>query len=255
MKQAWKRILVLFTVLMVGGCSTIYNPATERKEFIFIPTDYEVKMGNDIHQQVTSQYPLWTNKEANDRLQRVGEKLAQVSDRQDFEYHFYLLDNKELNAFTVPGGRIYFFRGLWEKLHSDDEIAAVLSHEIGHCAARHTVKKFQAALGYNVIGGIALTLLTKEETVRRVASMGTDAVMSLVFSAYGRKDEYQADKLGLKYMDLSGYKMEAMVTTFEVLQKESKGSRPPQILQTHPYIEDRIAAVKKEIDRINSEQH
>src|SRR3989338_4090312 len=255
MGQKCRKFLVFFAVIVLGGCASfgVYNAATERHEFIFIPTDYEVKMGQDIHQQIASQYKISTDKAAVERLRRIGQKLAQVSDRQDFEYQFYFVDQNELNAFTIPGGKIYFFRGLWDKLKSDDEIASVLAHEVGHCAARHTVKKFQAALGYDFIGGLIIGQVAKEEQARRLASLSSNAVMQLVFSAYGRKDEYQADTLGLKYMDLAGYKLEAMVTTFEVLQKESKGSRPPLILQTHPYIKDRITAVKKEIERINTQ--
>ena len=256
MGQQCIKFLILFTVIFLGGCASFgtYNAATERREFIFIPTDYEVQMGAQMHQQIASQYKLSTDPQDLARLRRVGEKLAQVSDRQDYEYNFYLIDSKELNAFTVPGGRIYFFKGLWDKLHSDDEIASVLAHEIGHCAARHTIKKFQAAMGYDILGGLILGQIAKEEQARRLATLISNSGMQLVFSAYGRQDEYQADKLGLKYMDLTGYKLEAMIETFEVLKQESKGARPPLILQTHPYIEDRIAAAKQEIERLKTKK-
>ena len=244
--------LYFFFVLFAAGCGTVgtYNPATERKELIFIPTDYEVQMGKQIHQQITAQYKFSTRADAVARVERIGQKVSQVSDRQDFEYHFYLIEKDELNAFTVPGGNVYIFSGLLDKLHSDDEIAAVLGHEVGHCAARHTIKKFQAAMGYNLLGDLVLSRVAKDATARQLASMSSNAVMQLVFSAYGRQDEYQADHLGLKYMDLAGYKLEGMLQTFEVLKNASKGPRPPLILQTHPYIEDRITAVKKEIERI-----
>lgn len=241
--------------VVLAGCASlgVYNAATERREFIFIPTDYEVKMGQDLHQQITAQYKLSTRKADVARLERIGEKLAQVSDRQDYEYNFYLIEKDEINAFTVPGGSIYFFTGLYDKLKTDDEIASVLAHEIGHCAARHVIKKFQAAMGYNLLGGLVISQLAKEEMARRLATLSSNTAMSLVFSAYGRKDEYEADRLGLKYMDLAGYKLEAMITTFEVLEKESKGPQVPVFLRSHPYVKDRIIAIKKEIEGMKTQ--
>ena len=146
-----------------------------------------------------------------------------------------------MNAFTIPGGRIYIFTGLVDKLDSDDEIAGVLAHEIGHCAARHTVKKFQAGL----IGGMILGQIGAGGQTQQIA---TNTMMRLVFSAYGRKDEHEADRLGIKYMRLAGYDLDGMIKTLEILKKESKGSVTPVILRTHPHLDDRIISVKRQIE-------
>jgi predicted Zn-dependent protease len=226
------------------GCAT-YNAATGRREFIFISTDAEVSMGQSFNAQLKGQYPICHDKAKVDRLQRIGARLAQVSDRQDFEYHFTLIAKDEMNAFTVPGGYIYFFEGLYDKLSTDDEIASVLAHEIGHCAARHTVKKFQAALGYDFIARTVLGRISND-TGRQLAALGGGFVVSVAMSAYGRQDEYEADHLGIKYMRLAGYDLGAMIRTFEILKANSKGPQPPTILRTHPHLDDRIQAVQKE---------
>ena len=158
-----------------------------------------------------------------------------------------------MNAFTTPGGNIYLFSGLMDKLTTDDQIASVLAHEIGHCAARHTVKKYQAALGYNLIGSIALGQVAGEKA-KEITSMSSNVIMNLVFSAYGRKDEYEADHLGVKYLRMAGYDQKAMITTLETLDEESKGAGAPLVLRSHPYIPDRIEAIKKEISSANSQQ-
>ena len=181
---------------LLTGCAT-YNTATGRREFIFISTDAEVSMGNSFNAQLGQQYHASTNKTKVARLQRIGARLAQVSDRQDFEYHFTLIEKDEMNAFTVPGGYIYFFEGLYDKLSTDDEIASVLAHEIGHCAARHTVKKFQAALGYDFVARILLSSITSD-TARQLASLGGGFVVNVAMSASGRQDEFEADHLGIK---------------------------------------------------------
>jgi predicted Zn-dependent protease len=228
----------------------MYNPATGRREFIMISTQEEVSMGRNVHQSVVSQDPISTNKAEAARVERIGRRLALVSDRQDYEYNFYLIEKNEINAFTTPGGNIYIYSGLVRQLPSDDEVAAVLAHEIGHCSARHTVKRFQAAVGYNIIGGVLLKYLEMKDSTRSIAALSSNAVMQLVFSAYSRKDEYEADKLGIKYLDLAGYDIKGMLRVLQFLDKESKGPKIPLILRTHPYVPDRIEAVKEEIARI-----
>ncbi len=256
MKRNFSRIfffgVFIFTVILTNGCATTYNAATGRREIIIIPTNEEVTMGEDIHRKLLTEFHLSQDKNKVGRLKRIGARVSQVSDRQDFEYHFFLVEKDELNAFTVPGGNIYMFTGLFDKLKTDDEIAGVLAHEVGHCAARHTIKKFQAAVSYSLIGSIILNTLQMEEQLQRIATLSTDVLMNLVFSAYGRRDEFEADRLGIKYLDLAGYNVNGMLEVLDVLKQESKGPRMPLILQTHPYVEDRIEAVKKEIERLRS---
>lgn len=241
--------LGLGILFLLNGCATLgeYNPATGHREFIVIPTETEVDMGKTIHQQIVDEFGLSQDKEKISRIERIGQRLAKVSDRQDYAYHFYLVNNKEVNAFTTPGGNVYFFTGLLSKLQTDDQVAAVLAHEIGHCAARHTVKKFQAALGYNLIGTIIFSTLHLGEGTKETASLAANTAMQLITSAYSRKDEYEADRLGVKYMYLAGYRLNGMIETLEILRKESQGKEPPLILNTHPYLDDRIKAVNEEI--------
>ncbi len=246
-----KILTVVFGVLLVcsfSGCASLgtYNPATGRNEFIFISTPQEISLGDDIHQKLSDEFILSGQTKEAERVRRIGQRLALVSDRQDYQYRFFLIKKDELNAFTTPGGNIYIFSGLMDKLTTDDQVASVLAHEIGHCAARHTVKKYQAALGYNLVGSIVLGQVGGE-SAREIASMSSNVVMNLVFSAYGRQDEYEADRLGVKYLRLAEYDPKASVTTLEVLQRESNDPGGPAVLRSHPHLPDRIKAVKKEI--------
>jgi predicted Zn-dependent protease len=244
-RRACAAVFVLALSFQMCGCAT-YNTATGRREFIFISTDSEVTMGRSFDAQLKQEYKVSQDKEKADRVNRIGQKLVSVSDRQDFQYHFTLIEKDELNAFTLPGGYIYFFTGLYDKLSDDDEIAAVLAHEIGHSAARHTVKKYQAALGYDLVSRILFARFSSD-VARQVASLGGGLVANIAMSAYGRRDEYEADHLGIKYMRLAGYDLNGMIRTFQILKANSKGPEPPTFLRTHPYIDDRIKAVQKEI--------
>lgn len=247
-------ILLFLISLFPGffGCASLtsYNAATGRREFIVVPTNEEVTMGEDAHKKLLKELKLSQNKEKVERLRRIGARVSQVSDRQDYQYHFFLIEKDEINAFTTPGGNIYFFTGLFDKLSGDDQIASVLAHEIGHCAARHTIKKFQAAVSYSLIGNIVFSALKMEDQVKQITAMGTDVLMNLVFSSYSRKDEHEADRLGVKYMDLAGYRLDAIVEAFAVLKRESKGNEGLSLFRTHPYIDERIEAVKKEIEKV-----
>lgn len=233
---------------LVSGCASLgtYNPATGKNEFIYISTPAELNMGKDIHASLREKYRFSDDPKYTDRLARVGEDIAMISDRQDVAYQFLAIEDDELNAFTIPGCSIYVFTGLIDKLKNDDQLAAVLAHEIGHCAARHSVKKFQAALGYDLIGRIVLSQI--EGGAQQVASLSSNAIISIIFSSYSRKDEYEADRLAVKYTHLAGYNPRAIIDTFKILlDNEQEGIRVPQIVRSHPYLDSRIEAVSAEI--------
>lgn len=236
-------------IFLLQGCATVYNPATGRSEFIMISTPSEVAMGKDVHQSLRRQYELSEDPLALERLRRVGQRLAQVSDRRDYEYHFYLIAEEEMNAFTTPGGNIYVYTGLLNKLKTDDQLAAVLAHEMGHCAARHTIKKFQAALGYDIISSILISQI-EEDQAQRITALSANTLMSIIFSAYSRQDEHEADRLGLKYMHLACFKPTAAGETFEILKAQSKGGEGILFLRSHPYLQDRIRMVREEAEML-----
>jgi len=242
----------LSVLLFLQGCSSLgtYNAATGRNEFVIISTATEVSMGEDIHADILKDNDLSSEGNENYRLENVGKRLLRVSDRQDYQYNFFVIDKDEMNAFTTPGGNIYIYTGLLNKLKTDDQLAAVIAHEIGHCSAKHVVKKFQAALGYNFIGSLILNQVDFQTSTRNILKSNSNLVMDLVFAAYSRKDEYQADRLGLKYMHLAGFDLNGMIEAFEILDSETESVHSPTMLRSHPYLSDRIDMVKKNIPEV-----
>ena len=228
----------------------MYNPATGRREFIMISTAQEIEMGKDVHQSIARQYKFPDSPAKLGRVRRVGERLARVSDRQDYTYHFYVIEDDEMNAFTTPGGNVYMYTGLLDKLTSDDQVAAVLAHEIGHCAARHTIKKFQAALGYDLVSRIVISQIADGQA-REITGLSTNAVMGIIFSAYSRQDEFEADRLGIKYAHLACYDLRGSIETFKILEADSTGPEIPLFLRSHPYTHDRIRMVEEEIKSVD----
>ena len=242
-----KKMFVAFLLLpfYILGCSSVYNPATGKQEPIFTPSEgNEGKSGQEISKRVEKKFKSVDNWNLQTKIQAIGQKLASVSDRKDIAYHFEILDEKETNAFAIPGGYIYVFKGLVDKAGSDDEIAGVLAHEMGHITARHTAKRVSGSLGLN-----ALTILLMNMESDAASKQRAYRALVELMLEYSREDELEADKLAVKYVRLAGYNPEAIITFLKKLRKieYEKPIRRARVFKTHPYIADRIKAAKEEI--------
>ena len=231
---------------------------TGEEETYYYSTDKEVKMGESISKQVESEYPPVEDLLIQQRVQEIGKKIAAVCDRKEVGYHFKVLKNDEINAFALPGGFIYVNSGLLIKTSGDDEVAAVLAHEVGHIVARHSIKKLQGVMGYS-LARILMVVVPQAGEVGATA----DAAFTEIILGYGREDELLADRLGARYAKLAGYNPRAMISFLEKLQETNryKPLAPKSYFKTHPYVPDRIREVKLELgekldfsDYVNIEQ-
>lgn len=223
----------------------MYNPATGKNEFIFINSETEVALGQSVIPELNKKHPVSRDTELQNRVQSVGNRIAAVSDRKDIGYKFQVLEDKELNALTLPGGFIYINEGL-AKVLTDDELAYVLAHETAHVAARHIAKKLQANMGYQLILGIANARLgdSAGESATNIAR-GVNTVYNLVGLSYSRKDEYEADRLAVKYAFKAGFDPYASLSALEKIKKEEGPDwKVLGYFRTHPYVDERIRALK-----------
>lgn len=239
------RLLIYTTLLALLLCATPQVPASA--DIFFISTEQEVNMGRSISKQVENKYHLMKDEALNQRVDFIGEKLAGVCERRDINYRFGILDDKEINAFALPGGYIYVFKGLLDICQTDDELAAVLAHEIGHVTERHAIKHLQGSLGYTALS--FLTALANPKGIDGRARQVADLAFISMMLSYSREDELQADELSIKYMKAAGYDPKAVVTVLEKL-KESRQKGPLRIysaFRTHPYVSDRIKSSRQMI--------
>jgi len=240
-----KAIIFLPVTFLLAGCATLYNPATGKNEAIFINSKTESAIGQGAVAELAKKYRISTDSVLLGRAAQVGRRVSSVSDRQDIGYKFSVLEDKELNAFTLPGGFVYINEGLI-KILNDDELAYVLGHEVGHVAARHIAKKLQTNMTYQLLLGIAFVGLGAggNSPAAQGAAQGVDTIYGLVGLGYSRQDEYQADALGVKYAYKAGFNPNAAISALEKIKE--KGGNPKLLvyLRSRPYTEDRIKAIK-----------
>lgn len=246
-----KKFTLFFLLLFTAGCVTVYNPATGKKETYIFNENAEIRWGNGLAKEFLRKEKLLHDKKKLGDLKNMGEKLAKASYRNELEYHFYIIDEDKINAFALPGGHIFVYKGLMDNV-SEDELAFVISHEIGHINARHALKRLGPALGLNLISALSMIFLNEEK--HKKAREAAWQVINLIFLGYSREDEYQADSLGVEIMAKAGFDPQASIGLFKKFQELEKkaGDTTPVYLRTHPFPEQRIKNVKKKIKVITA---
>jgi beta-barrel assembly-enhancing protease len=215
-----------------------------------ISQQQEVQMGQEYAQQINAQLPIVQDPELNRYINVLGDSISRLTSRRDLDWHFFIVDSKEVNAFAVPGGFVYVNRGLIERADKMDEVAGVLGHEIGHVVRRHTVKQMEKEQGANV--GITLACVLTGVCNSQVAGAAIQLGGGALFARFSRQDEAEADQEGFNNVVRAGISPEGMVSMFRKLLEERK-TRPAGVeawFLTHPLEEDRITAVQARINQI-----
>jgi predicted Zn-dependent protease len=215
-----------------------------------ISQQQEVQMGQEYAQQINAQLPIVQDPELNRYINVLGDSIAGLTSRRDLDWHFFIVDSKEVNAFAVPGGFVYVNRGLIERSDKMDEVAGVLGHEIGHVLRRHTVKQMEKEQGANI--GITLACVLTGVCNNQAAGTLINVAGGAVFARFSRADEAEADQEGFNNVVHAGISPEGMVTMFQKLLEERK-TRPAGVeawFLTHPLEEDRISAIQARINQL-----
>ncbi len=235
-------ISMLAALFLFSGCTTEYNLATRQEETLFYSSEKEVKIGETVAPKIEAQYDILTDVDVNERVEHILDRIIAVCDRKDIVYFIKVIDDDPINAVSLPGGYIYVFRGLIDQVDNDDELAGVIAHEVGHITARHGVKRMQGAYAAMILQ-VAAT-----QAGGRVAS-GVNLALNSLFLEHSQEDEFEADRLGVKYLKKAGYDPEAMVAFLRKLriEKEKSPLNQHSYWRTHPGISQRIAVVNQEI--------
>jgi predicted Zn-dependent protease len=238
----FKNLGFICSLVILGGCAM--NPVTGKKQFVLISEAQEIAMGKESDPQVIAFFGLYDNPTLQKFITEKGLQMAAISHRPNLAYEFKIVDSPVINAFAVPGGYVYFTRGIMAQFTNEAEFAGVLGHEIGHITARHAViQQRNAFLGQiGIIAGVMLV----PELAQFVDPLSYG--MQLALLSFGRDAERQSDKLGVEYSSRIGYDASEMAGFFETLERQQVASGAqdvPEFLSTHPSPEGRKAAVEE----------
>jgi predicted Zn-dependent protease len=217
---------------------------TGRQEIMLVSESDETQLGRKTDAEVVKQYGVYDDSQLSVYLSGFCQQIAQVSHRPNISYQLKIVNTSVVNAFAVPGGYIYFTRGILAYLNNEAELVGVMGHELGHIAARHSAEQLSRAQLANVGLGLGMVLVPELRYVSDLAQLG----VGMLFLKFSRDDERQADDLGVEYASKLGYDATQMASFFDSLarmQPASSRSGLPEWFSTHPNPVDR----EKEVDR------
>jgi len=249
--------------LMIASCATA--PITERKQLKLLPESTLNKQAAQIYENVKKKTKLSEDKKQLEQIVEIGSRIEEsVSAYFDsknepdptynFQWEYILIDNDKIkNAWCMPGGKIAVYTGILKITKNEHGLAAVMGHEIAHAVAKHSVERASRALILNV-GTAAIDIFSGGAISRTQRTTGVDVAGMLrtfgIDNPFGRKQETEADYLGLIFSALAGYDIRESVKIWERMKEAHKGQEPPEWMSTHPSSIRRIEALKKWIPEI-----
>ncbi len=234
----------------LAACAT--NPATGRKQLNVLSTQEEINLGSQAAPQfIQSNGGEIPSEPIRRYVSDMGHKLAALCERPDLPWEFHVLDSSVINAFALPGGKVFISRGLLVKLENEAMLAGVLGHEIGHVTGRHINDQMAQRIAVSgLLIGLGVAAQTSDEDWLKVLGVGAGVGGSVYLLKFGRDQETEADRLGVRYMSKLGYNPVGQVQVMEVLRQASGGGRgQPEILSTHPLPSTRIDDLNKLIKK------
>jgi predicted Zn-dependent protease len=218
------------------------NPVTGEKQKVSLTVDQEIKLGIQSAPEMIREFGgEYRDEKLQAYVDRVGEKLVESTEAgsSPYKFDFHLLaDEKTVNAFALPGGQIFITAALLKRFKTEDQLAGVLGHEIGHVVNRHSAEHIAKQ-------ELTQGLIQATDIAAGEPGMLSRFVGSMINMKYGREDELESDEYGVKYLVESGYRPEAMIEVMRILQEASGGGNQPEFMSTHPSPDNRIEKLKE----------
>ncbi len=240
--------------------SSQYNPVTETKQYISISEEQEIALGlQSLPAMVRQHQGEEESREIQIFLDQIGERLVQESDARqtDWQFSFTMLnDEQTINAFALPGGPTFMtmalFNDILDASSSDQQaearVAGVMAHEIGHVVARHSAQRLaKQQLTQGLTGAAVLATYDPDNPNSQASQAAIAMIGNLVNMKYGRDDELEADRLGVRFMTQAGYDACELIGVMEILEAAGGGSRQPEFFSTHPNPDNRIREIEEAV--------
>lgn len=248
--------LPFILMVFLSGCMVSKTPYTDRSRMMLISQDEEKQLGESAKQQILQDTKLSNDKEKNNKVKTIGSNIAKASGL-DYNWEFFVVEDDTVNAFALPGGKVFVNTGLFQVAQNDDELAAVIGHEIAHVIARHGAERMSMQQVANVGGQIIGVIIGTQGSSTSMALFNQAYGVGLnygVMLPYSRTQEYEADEIGLILMSKAGYNPEGALSFWQRLMNNQDAQGAPEFLSTHPSGENRIENIKKSIENAKSHQ-
>jgi len=246
-------VIALFSVISYYGLQST-NPVTNEVQRVAMSVDQEIAMGLQAAPEMAAQHGgLASNQESQRMVDEIGRKLLKpVEDRTQYPFEFHVLaDEKTVNAFALPGGQVFITAALLGKLQTEGQVAGVLGHEIGHVIERHSAEHLaKAQLTQGLTGAAVIATYDPSNPSSRNSAAVAAAIGQLVNMRYGREDELESDRWGVRLTAEAGYDPRSMIGVMEVLAEASKGRAPPEFFSSHPNPDRRIERIREAIEEM-----
>lgn len=241
--------LVIAAFAFFKYCSqSDFNEVLGVTQYVGINEEQEIALGLQSAPQMIQQFGgLHPNEEGQRYVKEVGNRLVQasVASQTPYRYDFHLLaDPQTVNAFALPGGQVFITAALFSRLETEDQLAGVLGHEIGHVIARHGAERIAKMELTQGLTGAAVVASGDYSTAEAAQMIG-----NLINMSYGREQELQSDELGVRIMHETGYDPHALLDVMRILEEASGGQRPAEFFSTHPSPENRHARIRESIEK------
>jgi len=233
------------TIAVLAGCTTVSE--TGRSQFMLMSPQSEMQLGFSEFSKMKQKVPISRDTQTQAMIERVGRRIAAVANLPNAQWEFVLFESKEPNAFCLPGGKVGVYTGILPITKDEAGLATVIGHEVAHAVARHGGERVSAAVGLQMIGTV-VNSAARESRYAALIQQGYGLGSQLgVALPHNRKQESEADHIGLLYMARAGYNPEAAVGFWQRFAQYNRehGSATPWFLRTHPLDEKRIADLQK----------
>ncbi len=237
------RLLILsLTSCLLIGCAV--NPITGEEELMLVPASQDIEIGRKYAPEIEKQLGgRIDDPSLQNYIDSVGQKIARISHKPGWDYHFVAVEDKSINALALPGGYIFVTKGMLEKLTTEAQLAALLAHEIVHVTARHTAAAMSREMGLSFL---FLGLSAAGAKIPQDAGRAVGFTLQLIGLKYSREHEREADVAGLDYMVVAGYNPYGAVELMQMLQDQDN-VRPAEFLSSHPSPGNRIISLNAKI--------
>ena len=245
-----KKISLVLIALLLVGCMG-KAPVTGRDQILLMSPSEENALGAKSYKEFLSKAKISTNKVQVARIKQIGNKIAIAADRKDFKWEFNLVEDKQVNAFCLPGGKVVVYTGILNLAKNDDQLATVMSHEVAHALARHGAERMshqKISNGVKALGNLVLGATAPEYTNTFNLAYGYGTQYGIMLP-YSRSHEYEADEIGIYLMKKAGYDMHEAVKFWQNMKK-AKGKTQSEFFSTHPSDEHRIEKISKIIAKL-----